>query len=108
MTSRMTTTKIIETPEGPAVLLPEGFRFEETTVSITRDDDAVIVEPLPPAEWPEGFFESIRIDDPTFKRHPQGEMPQAPSFVAIRPRGCRTRGPSSCLPRIEGNADRTV
>ncbi len=77
---KIETTKIVQTPEGPAVLLPEGFRFEDTTVTIMRDGDAVIVQPLPPAEWPEGFWEKIRIDDPTFKRHDQGEMPPAPSF----------------------------
>ncbi len=74
------TTKIVDTPEGPAVLLPEGFRFEGSTVTILRDGDAVILEPIPPAAWPEGFFEKIRIDDPAFKRYPQGEMPPAPVF----------------------------
>jgi hypothetical protein len=80
MTSRMTTTKIIETAEGPAVLLPEGFRVEGPTVTLLRDGKSVFVMPMPPATWPEGFWEKIRIDDPTFKRHPQGEMPPAPSF----------------------------
>jgi virulence-associated protein VagC len=74
------TTKIVETPEGPAVLLPEGFRFDERTVTIQRDGDAVILEPLPPPTWPEGFFEKIRIDDPTFKRPDQGVMPPTPDF----------------------------
>lgn len=76
----MKTTRIVETPEGPAVLLPEGFRFDANTVAIQRDGDAVILEPIPPASWPEGFFEKIRIDDPTFKRPDQGEMPPAPVF----------------------------
>jgi virulence-associated protein VagC len=74
------TTKIVETPEGPAVLLPEGFRFETTTVNILRSGKAVIVQPIPPATWPEGFFEKIRIDDPAFVRPDQGEMPPAPVF----------------------------
>jgi virulence-associated protein VagC len=74
------TTKIVETPEGPAVLLPEGFRFDCPMVTIERDGDAVILEPIPPAKWPEGFFDSIRIDDPTFKRPDQGEMPPPPVF----------------------------
>ena len=67
------TTKIVETPEGPAVLMPEGFRFEETTVIIHRDGDAVILEPIIPATWPEGFFEKIRIDDPKFVRPDKGK-----------------------------------
>ncbi len=74
------TTRIIETPDGPAVLLLEGFRFKGTLVTIQRDGDAVILEPIPPATWPEGFFEKIRIDDPAFKRYPQGELPPAPVF----------------------------
>ena len=30
------------------------------------------------AGWPEGFFDKIHIDDPTFKRPDQGPMPPAP------------------------------
>jgi hypothetical protein len=29
-------------------------------------------------KWPEGFIDKIRIDDPTFKRPDQGEMPPPP------------------------------
>ena len=74
----MTTTRIIKTPEGPAVLLPEGFRFHEPTVVIQREGDVVTLEPIPLQSWPEGFFEKIRIDDPTFQRHDQGDLPPAP------------------------------
>jgi virulence-associated protein VagC len=80
MTMALKTTKIVNTPEGPAALLPEGFRFAETTVTIQRDGDAVILEPILPAAWPEGFFEKIRIDDPSFKRPDQGETPPPPVF----------------------------
>jgi virulence-associated protein VagC len=73
-----TTTKIVETPGGPAVLLPEGFRFDGDVVTIERDGDAVILEPIPPATWPDGFCEKVRIDDPKFERPDQGEMPPAP------------------------------
>lgn len=72
--------KTVDTPEGPAVLLPEGLRFDGTFVMIQRDGDAVILEPMPPANWPEGFWEKIRIDDPAFKRYDQGEMPPAAVF----------------------------
>jgi len=78
MKPKSTTTKIIETPDGPAVLLPEGFRVEGPTVTLLRDGKGVYVAPMPPATWPEGFWESIRIDDPLFKRPDQGEMPPAP------------------------------
>jgi hypothetical protein len=30
-----------------------------------------------PSAWPEGFFENIRIDDPTFKGPDRGSMPPA-------------------------------
>jgi virulence-associated protein VagC len=74
-----TTTRIVETPEGPAVLLPEGFRFRDSTVAIERDGDTVIVEPLR-SSWPEDFFEKIHIDDPNFQRPDQGKLPPAPSL----------------------------
>jgi 5-formyltetrahydrofolate cyclo-ligase len=31
-------------------------------------------------QWPPGFFESIRIDDPAFERPTQGPVPAVPSF----------------------------
>jgi virulence-associated protein VagC len=76
----MKTADIIETGQGQAVRLPEEFRFAVPTVSIRREGEAVILEPLKPTTWPEGFFEKIRIDDPAFVRPSQGAMPPAPSF----------------------------
>ena len=63
-----------------AVKLPDGFRFEGDTVSIRREGEAVILEPVKPATWPPGFFENIRIDDPVFARPEQGPVPCAPSL----------------------------
>lgn len=76
----MKTVEIVETSEGQEVRLPAEFRFSTHTVSIRREGEAVILEPLKPNQWPDGFFESIRIDDPTFVRPPQGETPPAPSL----------------------------
>jgi virulence-associated protein VagC len=76
----MTTVRIVETNQGPAVPLPEGFRFSTPTVSIRREGAAVIVEPVKPAQWPEHFFEDIRIEDPAFVRPPQGQTPPAPQL----------------------------
>ena len=73
----MKTTDIIETGQGQAVRLPDEFRFAVATVSIRREGEAVILEPLKPTAWPAGFFESIRIDDPAFARPDQGAMPSA-------------------------------
>ena len=74
----MTTVQIIETNQGQAVPLPEEFRFTTPTVSIRREGDAVILEPVKPAHWPEHFFEDIHIDDPAFTRPPQGDLPTVP------------------------------
>ena len=71
----MTTVQIVETSQGQAVPLPDEFRFATLTVSIRREGDAVILEPVKPAHWPEHFFEDIHIDDPDFARPPQGTIP---------------------------------
>ena len=72
--------EIVETNCGQAVRLPDEFRFATDTVSIRRDGAAVILEPVKPSQWPEHFFENIRIDDPAFRRPDQGALPPAPSF----------------------------
>ena len=76
----MTTVKIVETSQGQSVLLPEEFRIATSTVSLRREGDAIVLEPVKPDEWPPGFFEAIRIDDPAFTRPPQGTTPPAPIF----------------------------
>jgi len=68
----MKTVEILQTSDGQAVPLPEEFRFKTPTVSIRRDLDAVILEPVKSAQWPANFFEAIRIDDPGFGRPDQG------------------------------------
>lgn len=74
----MKTVEIVETDKGQAVPLPEEFRFASRTVSIRRDGEAVILEPIKPSHWPERFFDTIRIDDPAFGRPDQGPTPPAP------------------------------
>jgi antitoxin VapB len=76
----MHTTQIIHTDGTQAVKLPEGFHFEGDTVSIRREGEAVILEPVKPTSWPTGFFDRIRIDDPAFARPRQGPVPPAPSL----------------------------
>ena len=78
----MSTAEIIDIAGGQAVKLPAEFHFDGEVVSIRREGNAVILEPVESAEsvpesWPEGFFESIRIDDPNFGRPDQGRMPTA-------------------------------
>ncbi len=71
----MKTVEIVETGNGQAVPLPEEFRFETPTVSIRRQGNAVILEPIESVSWPEHFFDDIRIDDPAFDRPDQGPTP---------------------------------
>ena len=33
-----------------------------------------------PAAWPPNFFDEIRIDDPSFERPTQGDLPPAPTL----------------------------
>ncbi len=76
----MKTVEIVETSHGQEVHLPDEFRFTTSTVSIRREGDAVILEPIKPTDWPAGFFDKIHIDDAGFVRPPQGTTPPAPLF----------------------------
>lgn len=76
----MQTASVVQTSAGQSVQLPDEFRFESPTVSIRREGEAVILEPIKPSRWPDGFFAAIRIDDPAFARPEQGSMPPSPSF----------------------------
>jgi antitoxin VapB len=74
------TARVVETENGQAVHLPDDVRFETSTVSVRREGEAVILEPIKSSGWPAGFFAAIRIDDPAFERPPQGTLPPVPSF----------------------------
>lgn len=39
--------------------LPKEFRFDVNEVSIRREGDAVILQPVEKAGWPEGFWEEF-------------------------------------------------
>jgi virulence-associated protein VagC len=52
----MQTAEIIETSSGQTVRLPAEFRFKTRTVAIRRQGEAVILEPISSAEWPEHFL----------------------------------------------------
>ena len=80
----MKTAEIFHTGRGQAVELPEEFRFSTNSVSIRREGEAVILEPIKPRRWPDGFFENIRIDDPSFGRPDQGQVPPMPALETAR------------------------
>jgi antitoxin VapB len=71
----MTTAELLNTENGQVVRLPGEFRLPGPRVAIRREGTSVVLEPILEGTWPEGFFESIHIDDPAFQRPRQGELP---------------------------------
>ena len=76
----MKTTEVFSIEGRQAVKLPDEFRFTGTTVSIRKEGEAIVLEPVKFKTWPNGFFRDIRIDDPAFARPAQGETPPAPEI----------------------------
>jgi virulence-associated protein VagC len=76
----MSTAEVVNVGGGQVVKLPEEFRLETGTVSIRREGEAVILEPVKSLTWPAGFFEAVRIDDPKFVRPDQDQAPPVPSL----------------------------
>ena len=74
----MTTVEVVDTGNGRVIRLPEEFRLSTPTVSIRREGEVVILEPVKTTYRPQGFFETIRIDDDAFVRPEQGSIPPAP------------------------------
>jgi antitoxin VapB len=58
--ARAERAKLVWNGRSQAVRLPKAYRFEGREVSIRRDGDAVILEPVPHRGWPPGYFEYLR------------------------------------------------
>jgi len=52
------TAKLFRNGRSQAVRLPKEFRFEGEEVSIRREGDSVILEPLKRRRWPRGYWRS--------------------------------------------------
>jgi virulence-associated protein VagC len=78
----MKTTTVFQSGHSQAVRMPKEFRFAVRTVTIRREGEAVILEPVRARGWPEGFFASARIADPSFQRPAQGDLPPARALDA--------------------------
>jgi virulence-associated protein VagC len=76
----MSTAEVVDMGGSQIVRLPEGIHLETGVVSIRQEGEAVILEPIKPRTWPDGFFEAIRISDPKFVRPEQGAAPPLPSL----------------------------
>jgi virulence-associated protein VagC len=71
----MTTAKVFHSGGSQAVRLPRVFRFRDHEVSIRREGEAVILEPIRGRTWSPGFWRRIRIGDAAFARPSQGAVP---------------------------------
>ena len=52
--------KLFWNGRSQAVRLPKEFRFEGDEVSVRREGDAVILEPVRKRAWPRGYWERLR------------------------------------------------
>ena len=71
----MHTAKVFANGRSQAVRLPKAFRFSGKEVSVRRDGEAVVLEPIKGRAWPRNLWRKIRITDRAFVRGPQGEAP---------------------------------
>lgn len=53
------TAAIFESRGSQAVRLPKEYRFEGSAVRVRRDGQAVVLEPIEKAGWPEGYWERL-------------------------------------------------
>jgi virulence-associated protein VagC len=53
----MGTAKLFRNGRSQAVRLPKEFRFEGHELSIRREGEAVILEPIAPQTWPKGYWQ---------------------------------------------------
>ena len=53
------TAKLFWNGRSQAVRLPRAFRFEGDEVTVRREGDAVILEPLRKTNWPRGYWRRV-------------------------------------------------
>ena len=57
----METATVIHEGECQTVRLPKGFHISTPTVGVRHEGEAIVLEPMKPKAWPDGFFDSIHI-----------------------------------------------
>lgn len=67
----MKTIELISIDGHQALTLPDEFRFTESTVTIRKEGDALILERVKSNTWPTDFPHAIHIDDTAFIRPSQ-------------------------------------
>jgi virulence-associated protein VagC len=78
----MPTAKVFANGRSQAVRLPKAFRFAAKEVSVRREGEAVVLEPIKGRAWPRDLWRKIRITDRAFVRAPQGAAPQRAALDA--------------------------
>ena len=68
----MNVAEIVRADGSQLVKLPKEFQLEGDTVSIRRQGEAIVLEPIKRTTWPPGFFDQIHIDDPAFAASASG------------------------------------
>ena len=53
----MATARLFQNGRSQAVRLPKEFRFRGDAVSVRREGEAVILEPLRLRTWPKGYWQ---------------------------------------------------
>lgn len=51
--------RLFRNGRSQAVRLPKEFRFEGTEVSVRREGDAVVLEPVVTKAWPRGYWRRL-------------------------------------------------
>lgn len=64
--------KVFKSGNSLALRLPRELNPVEGEMHIEPQGERWVVTPGKPREWPENFFETIRIEDKTFCRPEQG------------------------------------
>lgn len=62
--------KVFRNGRSQAVRLPKEFRFEGDEVSIRREGDAVVLEPIGRRSWPRGYWDRLRESRLDFEVEP--------------------------------------
>lgn len=76
----MDVAKLFMNGRSQAVRLPRAYRFADKEVSIRRQGETVILEPIKKSAWPKKFWKQLQIRDAKFARPPQGVMPSIPDL----------------------------
>lgn len=79
--------KLFWNGRSQAVRLPKEFRFEGDEVSIRKEGDSVVLEPVELRGWPAGYWERIHRMAPLFADFevPQPLPPGGPDVDFDRP-----------------------